>query len=95
MVVVMLTPSLLWADEGESKADYEHARQLVSEGVILPLSHIINQANLSNNPSILEVELKKKHGRWIYELELLQEDGEVIELKYDAQNGQSLGREHD
>ena len=42
---------------------------------------------------LLEVEFEDDDGQWIYELEVLKEDGEVIELQYDAETGQYLGIE--
>ena len=73
--------------------DYERARQLVAEGVILPLDTILNQAEIAPGWRLLEVELEREDGRWFYELEILKDRSEVIELKYDAETGQYLGTE--
>ena len=39
---------------------------------------------------VLEVELERDDGRWIYELKLLQPGGELRKLKLDARSGELL-----
>jgi uncharacterized membrane protein YkoI len=92
LISAMLLSPPLWADDDEME-DFERARQLVSEGVILPLDTILSQIN--SGGKLLEVELERKHDRWIYELELLQQDGTVFKAKYDAQSGQLLRLKRD
>ena len=73
--------------------DFERARQLVSEGKIVPLDTILKKGEIAPGWRLLEVEFEDDDGQWIYELEVLKEDGEVIELQYDAETGQYLGIE--
>lgn len=44
---------------------------------------------------LLELELEEKHGRYIYEVELLTAQGQVRELKFDASKGDLLEDEED
>ncbi len=44
---------------------------------------------------IMEVELEKKRNRYIYEIELVDKNGKVWELKIDAATGSLLSREED
>jgi uncharacterized membrane protein YkoI len=39
---------------------------------------------------VLEVELERDDGRWIYELKLLQGGGQLLKLELDAATGQVL-----
>jgi uncharacterized membrane protein YkoI len=39
------------------------------------------------------VELEKEHGRYIYEIEVLDNDGKVWEMEVDAENGEILKTE--
>lgn len=90
-LATLLLSSPLWADKRGEMEDYQRARQLVAEGLILPLETILKRAEISPGWKLLEVELEQEHDRWIYELEILKEDGEVIEVLYDAQSGNYLG----
>ena len=92
MAAMLLSPPV-WSDEEVEMEDFERARQLVSEGVILPLNSILNTAEIAPGWRLLEVELERDDGQWIYELEVLKEDGEVVELQYDAETGAYLGIE--
>lgn len=70
--------------------DHDKARRLQQAGDILPLETIIEKAKAIRPGRILEVELESKHGRHRYEIELLDEDGRVWEMKFDSQSGQLL-----
>ena len=74
------------ADDG----DHEEARRLHQAGDILSLQVILERLRPTHPGKILEVELEKKHGRIIYEIELLAEDGRVHEIEVDAKNGEVL-----
>ena len=74
--------------------DHEQARQLVEQGVILPLEAILQKLP-EPVERILEVELEHEHGQRVYEVEILNEKGEVKEYVFDAQNGELLKMEHD
>ncbi|MCW8826570.1 MAG: hypothetical protein OQK78_09115 [Gammaproteobacteria bacterium] len=94
LALVVLSPTV-WAGDADEMEDFERARQLVSEGAILPLNTILNQAEIMPGWLLLEVEFEKEHGEWIYELEILKEHGDVIKLKYDAATGKHLETELD
>lgn len=74
----------------------DEALQLRQRGVIQPLEQFIERA-LSYHPGarLLEAELEEKHGRYVYEFELLSPNGIVRELKFDARDGQLLKDEED
>ena len=42
---------------------------------------------------LLEVELEQEMGRWVYEFEILDDEGIVWELYYDAGTGELVKRE--
>ncbi|MBF0161105.1 MAG: peptidase, partial [Magnetococcales bacterium] len=69
--------------------DHEVARRLVQSGEILPLERIIDHDRVRGR-DLLEVELKKKHGVHIYEVEVVDARGEVKEFRFDAKTGQML-----
>ncbi|MGP1717803.1 MAG: PepSY domain-containing protein [Methylophilus sp.] len=80
------------AGSGESPAS---AGQLSAKGQILSLEKISKLAKAHKPGEILEVELEKKHGRYLYEVEILDTRSQVWELKLDARTGQLLKMELD
>lgn len=85
---VALTAAALTLGAGVAAADNEveqkEARQLVRAGKILPLERILATAFAQQNGRVLEVELERKDNRYVYEVELVTEAGEVWEIKVDA-----------
>lgn len=73
-----------WA--GDDAADHERARQALQSGQILPLREVLKRLERSHPGKLLDVELEREDGRWIYELKLLQADGELIKIKLDARS---------
>lgn len=74
----------------------DEALKLRQEGKVLASQTFIQRA-LERHPKarLLELELEKKHGRYIYEVELLTVQGQVRELKFDASSGELLKDEED
>ncbi len=102
MATILISPAIYSDERDEIKMelemnmdieDFELARRLVLKGIILPLDTLLNKIGSIPTKRLLEVELENDAGRWIYELEILKENGEVIELQYDAASGQYLGQE--
>lgn len=78
------------ADEGQAAA-----RNLRESGVILSLEKIAEHARGVKSGEILETELERDHGRYVYEIEILDETGQVWELKLDAGTGALIKMEID
>ncbi|MDN6860591.1 PepSY domain-containing protein [Pseudomonas sp. CAN2814] len=74
----------------------DEALRLSKEGVIRPFEEILPAA-LSRYPGsrLLEAELEREHGTYIYEIELLTADGVVRELELDARDGRILKDKED
>lgn len=74
----------------------DQALRLSKEGVIRPFEEILPAA-LSRYPGsrLLEAELEKEHGNYVYEVELLTADGVVRELELDARDGRILKDKED
>jgi uncharacterized membrane protein YkoI len=85
----MLAAMLLIGPGLPAHADADHltARRLRDAGEILSLERIAERARAEKPGEILETELKQKHGRYIYEIEILDTGGRVWELKFDARSG--------
>lgn len=94
-IITGLSTLLLIAAVSNGYADSSTARKLVEQGEILPLEDIIAQAKKLHQGRILEVELEKKRQRLVYEIELVNDDGIVWELYFDARSGQLLSSKQD
>lgn len=73
--------------------DHDRARRAREAGEILPLTTVLTAVEREFTGKVIEVELERDDGRWIYEVELLTEDGSVLELTYDAATGRFLDGE--
>ena len=75
---------------------HDEALKLRQAGKILP-SHTFIERALERHPKarLLQLELEEKHGRYVYEVELLTVSGQARELKFDAVNGELLKDKED
>jgi len=89
-LIPLLLALLLAAPALPARAD-EHgeARRLRESGEILPLRQILRQVD----GRVLNVELEHRHGRYVYEVQILDRGGQVWERHYDAGSGQLLRSE--
>lgn len=70
--------------------DHDRARAAVQSGQVLPLNQLLARLARSHPGTLLEAELEREDGRWVYELKLLQSDGTLLRLDVDAQTGAVL-----
>lgn len=75
--------------------DQSQVRALVEQGRILPLAELLDRLPADRSGRVLEVELEEHRGMLIYEIEILDEQDRVWELKLDAQTGRLLERERE
>lgn len=73
-----------------SSGEYDEARSLQQRGAILSLQQILERARRYHEGRVLETELEQKGERYIYEIELVDDQGQVWELKFDAASGELL-----
>lgn len=73
-----------------SKDDHNRARQAVQAGQVLPLRGVLERMEREHPGQIMEVELEQEEGRWIYEVKLLQPQGQLVKLKLDARTAELL-----
>ncbi|MEJ2425189.1 MAG: PepSY domain-containing protein [Candidatus Thiodiazotropha sp.] len=92
ILILLLIPDRWVLAEEHS---HDEARRLTEQGVILPLSEILSKISEQEKGRVLELELEHKHGRYLYEIELLDKQGRVWEFKVDAQDGRILKRDRE
>ena len=64
--------------------EHEEARQALEQGLIRPLEEVIAEARKHVQGDLIEIELERENGRYIYELEFIQPTGQIIEIQVDA-----------
>lgn len=80
----------LWPPAAWARPDHDQARAAVQAGEVLPLRTLLDRLEKSHPGQVLEVELERDDGRWVYELKLLQAGGRLVKLKVDARSGELL-----
>lgn len=78
-----------WAS---SDSDHDRARDAVQAGQVLPLKTVLERLEREHPGQVLEVELERDDGQWIYEVKLLQSGGRLVKFELDARSGEVLKR---
>lgn len=87
--VVFLSAVLAWP-LAHADSDHDRARDAVQTGQVLPLKTVLDRLEREHPGQVLEVELERDDGRWIYEVKLLQAGGRLVKLELDAASGEWL-----
>lgn len=90
MLAGLLAAPVAQADD----RDHERARQAVQAGQVMPLPALLEKLALTHPGQVLELELeherKTDRSPWIYEIKLLQTDGQLVKLELDAKTAEVL-----
>lgn len=81
LAAAALTPLASLADGDH---DHDRARAALRAGEVLPLHVVLERVAKDHPGNVLEVELEREKGQWIYELKILQSGGGLLKLKVDA-----------
>ncbi len=99
-VAVILAAGVVPSASLASEPDHERARQALERGEVLPLRAILDKIARDYPGEVVEVELERERGTWIYEIELIGADGRLVKLEIDAGSaavlrvkGRDAGRE--
>ncbi len=88
MMVAMLSTGVSYAADNH---DHERARQAVEAGDVLPLRTVLDRVEREYPGQVMEVELDRENGEWVYEIKLLRKGGALMKLKIRARDGTILG----
>lgn len=90
---ILLVPLLLLTvpDAAASgRRDHEQARSALAAGEIRPLADLLAEVERRYAGKVVEAELDRDGGRWVYEIKLLPPSGRIVELHFDAATGALL-----
>jgi len=94
-LVILMTLAMpgLGVSYAADNADHDHdrARQAVEAGNVLPLRTILEQVEREYPGQVMDVELDREKGEWVYEVKLLRKGGALMKLKILARDGTILG----
>ena len=91
LLLVLLLPVMAVADTD----DHDKAKRLRDAGEIISSDKILLDVRSRHVGRILEIELERKRGRYVYEIEIVDDAGKVHEYFYDARDGRLLWEETD
>lgn len=86
----LLQPAAGHADSGRSRSS--EARELRASGHILPMEDILLRSRQARPGEVMEVELERDNGRYIYEVKIIDDADRVHKLKLDAASGEVLSQ---
>ena len=100
--LTLLTLALLMAPVaagGQSQSQippvFDLARDAVERGEILPLAQVLTRLQTSHPGRVIEVELEYSGNRLVYEVELVTDDGRLIEVDMAADTGEIVKMDED
>ena len=64
--------------------DHDRARAALERGEVRPVSEVLATVAAEVPGDVVEVELEREQGRWVYELRVVAPDGRVLEVLVDA-----------
>ncbi|MBL8708046.1 MAG: PepSY domain-containing protein [Rhodospirillaceae bacterium] len=90
MAVAALLPPASPVLAEDADEDHETARKALENKEILPLGQVLALIEGQYQGDVIEIELERKKGIWVYELDLIDAGGRVREIYVDARNGEVL-----
>jgi len=88
-MIASLPLVMLPAESAVANQEVEHLKAL---GPVVSLEDVIVKAKERQPGRMIEAEVDEYHGKVIYEVDILDDQGRVWELKYDVKTGEFLGR---
>lgn len=85
----LAAPTIVAGDtptEAQDAQQRDEARQAVKAGLIRPLEEILTETRKTIDGDIVEIEFENDNGRFIYEIEYVRRDGQLMEMKIDAKS---------
>ncbi|MBN8872696.1 MAG: PepSY domain-containing protein [Rhodospirillales bacterium] len=89
--LVLGAPAPTQAHDARGNEDARSARAALQAGEIRPLSELLTTVESRYDGRVIETELEREHGRWVYEFKLLPPAGHLFMLTIDAATGQVIG----
>jgi hypothetical protein len=89
-VALCLGACTIFSVHAGERQDHDRARAALQAGEVMPLQDVLDKVRRSHPGDVLEVELEREDGRWVYEFKLLQSGGRLLRLNVDAKTATVL-----
>lgn len=83
LLAALCAAGLPWIARGDDQ-DQEQARQAVERGEIRPLDQVLQAVQARVPGEVVDVELEREDGRWVYEIKVITASGKRQEVEIDA-----------
>ena len=99
LAVTVITVSVLafsvpaWSDKGKKEKEEEAKVTDLIKDAKVTIDQAIKTASDKAPGTVVEAELEKKHGKTVWEVEVVGADGKVTEVHIDAASGEVIDRE--
>lgn len=80
------------AGPAAADGDHDRARRAREAGEIAPLDRVLAEVARTEPGRVIDVDLEREHGRYVYEVKLLSPEGRRRKLRYDAKSLERLDR---
>lgn len=90
LAATALQPAVAHASDDRARAS--EVRQLREGGKILPMEDILSRSRAAQPGQVVEVELDREDGRYVYEVKIIDDTDKVHKLEIDAASGDILNR---
>lgn len=87
IVLLLLTSFLARAVSAEEVEDSEQARKALEASEIRPLAELLARVESRYTGRVIETELEREHGGWVYDFKFLPDAGHIFSVKLDATTG--------
>ncbi len=72
----------------QERRDHERARAALEAGQIRPLSELLAEVERRYRGRVIEADLERDDGQWLYEFKILPPNGRLFRVEVDAATGQ-------
>jgi len=88
--IILILSLLLFVFANNAYARHDIAIKLENDGKVLALEKIVEKARQIHEGRVIEAEISTENNAYVYEVEILDEDGVLWDLKFNASNGKLI-----
>lgn len=72
------------------RGDHDRARDALAAGEVMPLETVLDHLQRTLPGRVLDVELEREDGRWVYQVKLMRPGGRLTRVELDARTAEVL-----